>query len=117
MSNSTGFEFKERLYDGRTTFVFRAARRSDEAPVVLKILKEAYASELLPRFKREFEIAASLNGTASAGQSIDGVVRVLEFKTVDHLPSIVMEDFGGTSLNFDHIVWSLDDFFPLALQV
>lgn len=117
MSNSTSFEFKERLYDGRTTFVFRAARRSDEAPVVLKILKEAYASELLPRFKREFEIAASLNGTASAGPSIDGVVKVLEFKTVDHLPSIVMEDFGGTSLNFDHIVWSLEDFFPLALQV
>jgi PAS domain S-box-containing protein len=117
MSSSTGFEFKEKLHDGRNTFVYRAVRRSDGAPVVLKILKEVYASQLLPRFKREFEIAASLNGSAPEGQRIDGVVSVLTFETIDHLPTIVMEDFGGVSLNVNHSMWSLDDFFPLALQV
>ena len=117
MSSLTGYEFREPLHDGRNTFVYRAVRESDEAPVVLKILKKAYASELLPRFKREFEIAASLNGSAPEGQRIDGVVKVLMFETVNDLPAIVMEDFGGVSLNFNHSVWSLDDFFPLALQV
>jgi serine/threonine protein kinase len=117
MSSSTGYDFREPLHEGRNTFVYRAIRRSDEAPVVLKILKKAYASELLPRFKREFEIAASLNGSAPEGQKIDGVVKVLTFETVNDLPAIVMEDFGGVSLNFSHGVWSLDDFFSLALQV
>jgi len=98
--------------------VRRAVRGSDGAPVVLKMLKDSYgSSESLARFKREFEITASLNGSAPEGQRIDGVVKVLAFETVNDLSAIVMEDFGGVSLNFIHSVWSLDDFFSLALQV
>lgn len=117
MSDQTGFEFKEKLHDGRNTVVYRAIRKSDKTPVVLKILKDAYASELLPRFKREFEIAASFNSSAAQGQAVSGVVNAFAFEHVDNLPAIVMEDFGGVSLNFSHRVWSLDDFFPLAIQV
>ena len=117
MNSFTGYEVGERLHDGRNTFVYRAVRRSDEVSVVLKILKKAYVSELLPRFKREFEIAASLNGSAPEEQRIDGVVKVLTFESVNDLPAIVMEDFGGVSLDLNHSVWSLDDFFSLALQV
>src|SRR6476661_2934745 len=118
MSDQTGFEFKEKLHDGKNTFVYRAVRRSDGTPVVLKILKDTYASsDLLLRFKREYEIAASLNSSTSQRQGINGVVDALAFETVDNLATIVMEDFGGASLNLHHKVWSLDEFFPLAIQV
>src|SRR6266498_575182 len=118
MSDQTGFEFKEKLHDGKNTFVYRAIRKSDGTPVVLKILKDTYAaSDLLPRFKREYEIAASLNSSTSQRQGISGVVDALAFETVDNLPTIVMEDFGGVSLNLNRTIWSLDEFFPLAMQV
>jgi PAS domain S-box-containing protein len=118
MSDPTGFEFKEKLHDGRSTLIYRAVRRSDGAPVVLKIMKDLYDSaEFLARFKREFEITASLDGSAPAGQGIRGVITALAFETVDNLPTIVLEDFGGVSLDFNRRVWSIDDFFPLALQV
>jgi PAS domain S-box-containing protein len=118
MSDQTGFEFREKLHEGRSTLVYRAIRRSDGAPVVLKMLKDAYAtSEFLARFKREFEITASLRGPAPTEQGIDGVIAALGFDTVENLPSIILEDFGGVSLDFHHRVWPLNDFFPLALQV
>jgi serine/threonine protein kinase len=117
MSDQTRFDFKEKLHDGRNTVVYRAVRRSDSGPVVLKILKDTFVSELLPRFKREFEIAASMNGSISEGQRIDGVVDAFAFETVDNLPTIVMEDFGGVSLNFSQKVWSVDEFLPLAIQI
>jgi PAS domain S-box-containing protein len=118
MSDQTGFEFREKLHEGRSTLVYRAIRRSDGAPVVLKMLKDAYASsEFLARFKREFEITASLKGSVPAEQGIDGVIAALGFDTVENLPAIVLEDFGGVSLDFNHTVWPLSDFFPLAIQV
>ncbi len=118
MSDQTGFEFREKLHEGKSTLVYRAIRRSDGAPVVLKMLKDAYASsEFLARFKREFEITASLKSSAPTEQGIDGVITVLAFDTVENLPAIVLEDFGGVSLDFNHTVWSLSNFFPLALQV
>ncbi|HKG52795.1 MAG TPA: protein kinase, partial [Anaerolineales bacterium] len=118
MSDQTGFEFREKLHEGTTTLVYRAIRRSDGARVVLKMLKDAYASsEFLARFKREFEITASLKGSTPAEQGIDGVIAALAFDTVENLPTIVLEDFGGVSLDVIRIVWPLSDFFPLALQV
>ena len=118
MSVQTGFEFGEKLHEGRSTLVYRAVRKSDRAPVVLKMLKDAYGpSEFLARFKREFEITASLKSSAPTERGIDGVITALAFDTVENLPTIVLEDFGGVSLDHNRIVWPLSDFFPLALQV
>ena len=118
MNDPTGFEFREKLHDGRSTLVYRAVRRSDGAPVVLKMLKDAYASsEFLARFKREFELTFSLKGSASTEQGIDGVIAALAFEMVENLPTIVLEDFGGDSLDRDHKVWSPDEFLNLSIQV
>ena len=43
--------------------------------------------------------------------------RALAFEVVENLHTIVMEDFGGVSLDFSRRVWSLSDFFRLAIQV
>ena len=111
MSDQTGFEFREKLHEGRSTLVYRAIRRSDGAPVVLKMLKDAYASsEFLARFKREFEITARLKGPAPTEQGIDGVITALGFDTVENLPAIVLEDFGGVSLDLNHRFGGLSNF-------
>src|SRR5688572_5454138 len=119
MNIQTGFEFREKLHEGRYTIVHRAIRNSDSVPVVLKMLKKTNASyENFARFTREYEMTASLNTSAKAGQEIAGVIGTYAFETVEHFPTIVLEDFGGDSLDrFKASVWSLDQFFNLALQV
>ena len=83
------------------------------------MLKDSYASsEALARFRREYEMTASLNTDAKAEDRIKGVIGAFSYETLDGLPAIVLEDFGGESLDrFKENVWRLDQFFNLALQV
>lgn len=114
MSEQTGFEFKVKLHEGRSTLVHRVIRLSDGEPVVLKILNGANIfPETLARFKREFEITRSLNS-----EDINGVIRALAYQTLNNIPAIVLEDFGGDSLDrFKGKLWSPAEFLNLALQV
>src|SRR5262245_36348146 len=118
MSDRTGYELKEKLHEGRNTLVHRAIRKSDGMPVVLKMLKDGnLAPEARARFKREFEMTASLNTSADADERIAGVIGAFAFEDLNTLPVIVLEDFGGVSLDLHRKVWMLEDFFKLTLQV
>ena len=118
MAEQAGFDFKAKLHEGRYTLVHRAVRKSDGAPVVLKMLKDASVSdETFARFKREYEMTASLNTLAKDGEAIPGVIGAYAFETVHNLPTIVLEDFGGESLDLNRRVWSLNDFFQVSIQI
>src|SRR5688572_19668888 len=118
MAEQTGFEFREKLHEGRSTLVHRAVRVSDGQPVVLKILQEgSIFPQTLARFRREFEITHSLN-SGDRDADVRGVIRALDYQTFMDRPAIVLEDFGGDSLDrFRGKSWNLDDFLDLALQV
>ncbi|HUG33339.1 MAG TPA: serine/threonine-protein kinase PknK, partial [Anaerolineales bacterium] len=118
MTELAGYTLKEKLHEGRSTLVHRAARKPDGAPVVLKMLKDSgFSSETFARFKREYEMTASLDTSAIGGEVIPGVIGAYAFETVNDLPAIVLEDFGGESLDIHPRVWSLDDFFNLSMQI
>jgi PAS domain S-box-containing protein len=118
MSEQAAFEFQEKLHEGRSTLVHRAIRSSDGEPVVLKILQgDNILPQTLARFKREFEITHSLN-SANREEDVRGVIRGLGYLTFMDRHVIVLEDFGGNSLDrLRGKSWSLDDFLSLALQV
>lgn len=93
MSAAAEFELIEQLHDGRQTRVFRAHRKADGLPVVLKILsEEGMLASAGPQYQREYEITRSLG-------AIDGVIRVLDLKDVQGSQMIVEEDVGGESLD------------------
>src|SRR5690349_24523538 len=99
MSEQAAFEFQEKLHEGRSTLVHRAIRSSDGEPVVLKILQgDNILPETLARFKREFEITHSLN-SANRDEDVRGVIRALGYQTLMDRHVIVLEDFGGDSLD------------------
>jgi PAS domain S-box-containing protein len=118
MSQQTGFEIREKLHEGRSTLVHRAIRIADGEPVVLKILQgNNFLPETLARFKREFEITHSLN-SANRNEDVSSVICALSYQTFMDRPMIVLEDFGGDSLDrFKGKSWNLDQFLNLALQV
>ena len=86
-----GYSIKEELYNGSRTLVYRAIRDSDEKPVVIKLLKNPYPNfnELL-QFRNQYTISKNLD--------IHGIVAVYSLEAYQNSYALVMEDFGGVSL-------------------
>lgn len=118
MSEFPGYAIKETLHTGSRSLVQRAVRLADEKPVVLKILNEAtVTADMLARYKREFEIGASLNSGKPGSETVSGVIAMYGFESTK-APMIVLEDIGGASLDrLGRPIWNLDEFFTLAIQV
>jgi PAS domain S-box-containing protein len=125
MLTITGYSIYETLYESSNTLIFRAHRTNDNLPVILKTLRDEYPSaEQIAKFKREFEIAHSLNPGIDAGEPVTRVVATYDLEKYRHSFVIVSEDFGGKSLDR----WmkagranlpanELSDFLLLAIQV
>ncbi|MEG4584346.1 AAA family ATPase [Microcoleus sp. MOSTC5] len=79
------------VYSGSRTLVYRAVRTSDQLPVVIKLLKNDYPtfSELV-QFRNQYTIAKNLNSPS--------IVQTYSLEPYHNGCALVMEDFGGISL-------------------
>ena len=112
MIKINGYQISEELYQGERTQVYRAKRLADETPVVLKVLSGQYPSaEQLARFRREYEVMQGLQA--------EGVVTALSLETEQSRWCMVLEDFGGRSLNKLNLAGSLSipEFLDLAIKL
>ncbi|MBD1867243.1 PAS domain S-box protein [Cyanobacteria bacterium FACHB-471] len=84
-------EIQAQIYSSPNSLVYRGIRMSDGTPIVLKILKEDYptASELI-RYQQEYKITRLLN--------LKGVIRVYDQLPYGRSLVMLLEDFGGESL-------------------
>ena len=106
------YDVAEKLYEGTDSLVYRGQRKSDKKPVVLKLLNKTYPTPIeLARFNHEYRISASLN--------LEGAIRAYGLEKSGNSLVMVLEDFGGESL--DRIIASdpltLTDFFPLGIRL
>lgn len=89
-----GYDITEKLLQDEDTAVYRGVRSSDGIPIVCKALNKEYPSAKdLSSFRREFEISAKLGG--------EGTVKVYALEKIDNGLAMIMEDFGGVSLDRD----------------
>ncbi|WP_437819985.1 AAA family ATPase [Sorangium sp. So ce1078] len=99
------------LCEGSDTLLYRGVREDDGLPVVIKVLRRDHASpRALERLRHEYEVARALETTA--------IVKPYAFEKLGDQPALVLEDFGGVSL--DRLLeWpiSLERFFPLAIRL
>ncbi|MGK4006245.1 AAA family ATPase [Sorangium sp. So ce1036] len=107
MSQYTAIEV---LHEGSDTLLYRAVR-DDGLPVVLKVLRRDHASpRALGRLHHEGEIAGALDTTA--------VVRSHGLGSLGDQAALVLEDFGGRSLDrLQAGPMPLDRFLPLAVRL
>jgi PAS domain S-box-containing protein len=84
-------EVHAQIYSSANSLVYRATSQPENIPVILKVLKQDYptASELT-RYKQEYEITRSLN--------LEGVIKVYSQQAYQRTLVMIMEDFGGESL-------------------
>jgi len=87
-----GYTLIEPLYVGSRTAVYRGVQIARECPVVIKLLRREHPSfgELV-QFRNQYAIAKNL--------PISGIIRPLSLETVGNSYALVMEDWGGISLD------------------
>ncbi|MBW4601397.1 MAG: AAA family ATPase [Calothrix sp. FI2-JRJ7] len=86
-----GYLITELIHDGLNTIVYRGVSQSNSEKVILKVLKGEYPSlEEISRLKHEYSITQNLD--------IEGIVKVVRLEAQVCHYILVLEDFGGISL-------------------
>src|SRR5919202_4923198 len=107
-----GYNLIETLYEGTTTCVYRASRKSDHVSVIIKTLKAEYPTlEQLTRLRHEYQILQSLE--------LEGIVKPLALENHQNGLALILSDFGGESLKnlITHKSLELSLFLPIAIQL
>ncbi|MEP7123114.1 MAG: AAA family ATPase [Byssovorax sp.] len=108
----SGYEVGEKIHESARSIVYRARRRSDGVPVILKaLLSEHPRPDELARFRREFEIGSSL--------ALGGVVTHHAIERYRSRLALVTEDFGAEALRSfaRHTKLDLPDILEAMAQV
>lgn len=101
-----GVAILSKIYESLATLVYRGIREQDNCAVVAKVLKQDYPSPgELTRYRQEYEITRFLN--------IDGVVKAYSQQDYQRTLVILLEDFGGESL--ERLRQQQSDFYPMPL--
>jgi PAS domain S-box-containing protein len=90
MLTLTGIEICDKIYESADSLVYRGVW-DDGRSIVIKILKQDYPSpQELTRYRQEYQITRSLN--------LEGVVKAYSQQDYQRTLVILLEDFGGESL-------------------
>src|SRR6185295_1513677 len=71
--------------------LYRGTRKRDGQPVVIKVLAAQHRPQQRERLKNDYELGLMLD--------LPTVVRPMSLETYEGMPALVMEDFGGVSLD------------------
>ncbi|OQY53869.1 MAG: hypothetical protein B6245_22220 [Desulfobacteraceae bacterium 4572_88] len=89
----SGYRTTTLIYESANSIIYQGCREEDDLPVILKMLKEDYPSpEELARYEQEYEITRILKNTP-------GVIAAYDLLSYQNRLVIILEDFGGESLN------------------
>src|SRR4051812_48418429 len=92
MLNVPGYHVAELLYESRNSRVYQGTRLQDGLPVILKVLNEDLPSpERRARFRQEYLLMQKLQS--------DGILAAYALESHQGAQVMVLEDFGGVSLN------------------
>ncbi len=92
MISIPGFDIRNEIYEGGKSVIFKAQRKADKLPVIIKLLKKEYPTGSdLNRVRREFEMLGLL-------ANAEGVINVYGLEEYGNSLFLVLEDIGGLSL-------------------
>lgn len=103
----------QEVFESETSLVYRAHKEGDRRSVILKVMRQAYPTPAqIARFRCEFELIRSLQG-------VSGVVQAYELLADRDRWVMVLEDFGGVSLEQSQGGQAMDlaSFFTVAAKI
>ena len=100
------------IYESANSFVYRGILKSNQQPLILKLLKEDYPTPAeLYRYQQEYETTRRLN--------LEETIKAYELRKYKNTQVMLLEDFGGESLKIllDGRPLALPEFLHLAIQI
>ncbi|MCC5643880.1 AAA family ATPase [Nostoc sp. CHAB 5824] len=92
MPNRTGYQINSTLHEGIQTIIYQTQTPKTQQRVILKLLKNEYPTlEAFTRIKNEYQIQQSLDHP--------NIVKAISLETFDNRVGLLLEDFGGQSLD------------------
>ncbi|MEA5625449.1 AAA family ATPase [Nostoc sp. UHCC 0251] len=113
-----GYRLTEQIYSGSKTLVYRGIREQDQKSVVLKLMRNEYPTFAeIAQFRNQYIITKNLD--------LPGIIKTYSLESCRNSYVLVMEDFGGISLQEwrleekakDENRFSLDEFFHIAIKI
>ncbi len=113
-----GYRITEQIYSGSKTLVYRGIREEDQKSVVLKLMRNEYPTFTeIAQFRNQYIITKNLD--------LPGIVKTYSLENYRNSYVLVIEDFGGISLQNWRIEdkvkkenWlSLKEFFHIAIKI
>uniref|UniRef100_UPI003449FA3A serine/threonine protein kinase n=1 Tax=Okeania sp. SIO2F4 TaxID=2607790 RepID=UPI003449FA3A len=104
-----GYLILDKIHQSMNSEVYRAIREEDAQRVILKVLKADYPTLFqLTRYKQEYQLTRHLN--------LEGVIKAYG---LEQYQIIILEDFGGESLNIIQNTYQFDlaDFLDIAIKI
>ncbi|MEH2127675.1 AAA family ATPase [Nostoc sp.] len=106
------YQIIQKIYESANSLVYRAILKSDNQPIILKILKENYPTPSeLTRYKQEYELTRCLK--------TDRVIKAYNLQRYENSLVMFLEDFGGESLKLlmcDR-QFTLKEFICIAIKI
>jgi PAS domain S-box-containing protein len=100
-----GIAIQDKIYESANSLVYRGIT-DDGSAIVVKMLKQDYPSpQELTRYRQEYQITRSLN--------LEGVVKAYSQRDYQRTLIMLLEDFGGESL--EQLMRQRSDFYPTSL--
>ena len=92
MFSLQGYSVDLLLYESRQSRIYRGRRQADQLPVIFKVLNEDSPSpEKRARFQQEYQLMRKIDSEA--------ILRAYSLESRQGLQIMILEDFGGTSIN------------------
>ncbi len=112
MTTLADYRIIAQIYESNFSVVYRAIRNRDSKPIILKFLKQDYPStQEIAKYKQEYEITRNLRS--------EGVILTYGLQKYQNTLVMILEDFGGESLNFlfKKQPLNLEEFLQIALKI
>ncbi|MEG4145195.1 AAA family ATPase [Microcoleus sp. Pol12B5] len=108
-----GYRIIEQIYNGSRTQVYRGISESNQKVIIKLLLSEYPTFSELVQFRNQYTIAKNLN--------LPGIIETYSLETYQNSYALVMEDFGGISLNDwmeqGETAPTLSEFLPVAIDL
>ncbi|HEY9644609.1 MAG TPA: serine/threonine-protein kinase PknK, partial [Coleofasciculaceae cyanobacterium] len=111
-----GYRIQTQIHESLNSRVYQGFRVQDHLPIIFKILKKDYPTpEEITRYKLEYEITSGL----ALGGASDGVIQAYHLQQYESTFVILLEDFGGVSLEkiMASKKFTLTELLELAIQM
>jgi predicted ATPase/GAF domain-containing protein/tRNA A-37 threonylcarbamoyl transferase component Bud32 len=106
------YQIGTQIYESANSLIYQGIRKTDDQPIILKVLKEDYPTpEELTRYRQEYDITRWLTG-------VDGVVKAYALEKYQNTLVIILEDFEAQSLKIlnEQRTFTLEELLTFAIR-